>query len=442
MNNFLSSIQQSIELILGWPLVMYVAATSIICTVIFGFVQFRYFFRAWKEIIMPERTTKAGDMTPFQAFVSTLSSNLGNGSIAGVATAIFSGGPGAALWIFIFGLILMAVRFAEVYLAIYFGSHAKVKSVLGGPMLYIKEIIGGSVLTYVYAAACFIFGLTSGGAIQTNSIAMSLNTTWGISTLITAFVISLFILYVIYGGAQRIATLSEKIVPIKVVVFFVSTFIILGYHYREIFNALHLIFTSAFHTTPLIGGIIGFTVQQAMRFGMSRAIFASESGLGTAAILFGSTGSTEPVKDGLMAMISTFVSTIVSFIVALCIVVSGVWNSQLTGTALTIASFNTVFGSFGGWLVSFLSITFGVGVLISYVYIARVVWLSLTGGRYESFFTLFYVGAAFAGALADVPVVWYIAEVTCSVMLFLNLFAIVYLIPVITKGLRSFAQKN
>jgi len=442
MNNLCYLLGQCVELLLGWPLILYVIAVSVACTIIFKFVQFRYFLLAWKEIIMPERITKPGDMTPFQAFISTLSSNLGNGSIAGVATAIFNGGPGAALWMLLFGCILMSVRFAEIYLAIYFGSHAKIKTVLGGPMLYMKEIIGGSILIYLYAAATFLFGLTSGSAIQANSIAISLNTTWGIPEIVTAFCIAFFVLYVIFGGAHRIATLSEKIVSVKVVVFFVSTFIILGYHYSSLLSALSLIFNSAFHATPLIGGILGFTVQQAMRYGMSRITLASESGLGTAAILFGSTGSTEPIKDALMGMISTFVSTLVCFIVALCIVVSGVWNSGLDSTALTIASFNTVFGSFGGWIVSFLSITFGIGVLVSYVYIARVVWLSLTNGRYEFLFMPIFVGATFSGAIVKVPMVWYIAEVACGLMLFLNLFAIVYLIPTITKGLRAFTQKN
>jgi AGCS family alanine or glycine:cation symporter len=442
MNNFCNSVQQCIELLLGWPLIMYVVATSIICTILLGFVQFRYFLRAWKEIIMPEKAEKSGDMTPFQAFIGTLSSNLGNGSIAGVATAIFSGGPGAALWMLIFGLILMAVRFAEVYLAIYFGSHSKAKTVLGGPMLYMKSVLGGTLLTPIYAIACFLFSLTSGGALQTNSIALSLNATWNIPAIITAFAVSFFTLYVIYGGAQRIASLSEKIVSVKVVVFFVSTFIILGYHYSNLINALSLIFNSAFQTSSITGGVLGFTIQQAMRFGMSRVIFASESGLGTAAIMFGSTGSTEPVKDGLMGMISTFVSTIVCFIVALCIVVSGVWDSGLNSTALTIASFNTVFGSVGGWIVSFLSVTFGVGVLVAYAYISRVVWLSITGGRYASIFTFLYISSVFFGAIADVPLVWYSAEITCGLMLFLNLFAIVYLIPVIKNGLGRFTQKN
>jgi AGCS family alanine or glycine:cation symporter len=442
MNNVCTQISQCIDAILGWPLVFYVTIISVLCTIMFGFVQFRYFVRAWKEIIMPDREVKPGDMTPFQAFVSTLSSNLGNGSIAGVATAIFNGGPGAAFWMLVFGLILMSVRFAEVYLAIYYGSHTKAKGLLGGPMLYMKEVVGGSIITFVYTIAAFLFGLTSGSATQTNSIALSLQTTWNIPTLVTAFALTFFILYVIFGGSQRVASLSEKIVSIKVIVFFVSSFIILGYHYRGILDALSLIFTSAFHTTPVVGGILGFTVQQAMRYGMSRITLASESGLGTAAILFGSTGSTEPVKDSLMAMISTFVSTLVSFIVALCIVVSGVWNSGLNSTALTIASFNTVFGSFGGWIVSFLSITFGVGVLVSYVYIARVVWLSLTNGRYASLFTVIFLGAVFSGAIVDVPLVWYAAEVTCGIMLFLNLFAIAYLIPTITKGLRSFAKKS
>lgn len=442
MNNLCYLLGQCVELLLGWPIILYVMAVSIACTILFKFIQFRYFPLAWKEIIMPSRVTKPGDMTPFQAFVSTLSANLGNGSIAGVATAIFNGGPGAALWMLLFGCILMSVRFAEIYLAIYYGSHSKVKAVLGGPMLYMKEIIGGSIIVYVYAAATFLFGLTSGSAIQANSIALSLNTTWGIPAIITAFTVALFVLYVIFGGAHRIATLSEKIVSVKVIVFFVSTFIILGYHYNSILEALSLIFNSAFHATPVIGGILGFTVQQAMRYGMSRVILASESGLGTAAILFGSTGSTEPVKDALMGMISTFISTLVSFIVALCIVVSGTWNSGLDSTALTIASFNTVFGSFGGWIVSFLSITFGIGVLVSYVYVARVVFLTLTNGRYAFLFTPIFVTAVFSGAIANVPFVWYAAEVTCGLMLFLNLFAIICLIPTITKGLQTFTQKN
>ena len=151
----------------------------------------------------------------------------------------------------------------------------------------------------------------------------------------------------------------------------------------------------------MIGGVIGYTIQHAIRSGMSKSIFATESGLGTAAILFGHTGSKTPVKDGIIATFSTFISVLVCFIVALCIIASGVWTTGLTSTPLTIAAFSTVFGEqFGGIAVSFLSISFGVGVLVSFAYITREVWLFLTNNKYANIFPMIYCLFAFGGRIA------------------------------------------
>jgi len=426
-------IQQVSEFILGWPLMIYVVVISILCTVAFKGIQFRYFIQAWKVSLSPKQTGKKGDMTPAQAFINTVNASLGNGSIAGMATAIYAGGPGASLWVVFFGFLLMAVRFAEVYISTLYGARASTSAVLGGPMLYLKYVIGGRVLSYCYAFFCLLFGLLIGNAMQANSIQLSIATTWGVKPIITALVLLSFVIYILYGGAPRIIKASGRIVPIKVGVFLFSSLFVLIYNYNSLLSSLYLIGSSAFQPLAPTGGMIGFSVQQAIRYGMARSVMATESGLGTAAILFGFTGSDDPMQSGLMGMISTFVSTCVCFIVALCIVASGVWNSGLNSTALTIAAFDTAFGSIGGWIVSFLSVSFGVGVLVTYAYIVRAAWLFLTNGRFPFGFIVLYSIFAFGGALISVDVIWSASDIVNAGMLLINLFGILFLLPRISK---------
>jgi AGCS family alanine or glycine:cation symporter len=201
------------------------------------------------------------------------------------------------------------------------------------------------------------------------------------------------------------------------------------YHCKSIPAALHMIVANGFGMSAFAGGVVGFSVQQIIRAGMTRSIFATESGLGSAAILFGSTGSNDPIQSGLMGMVSTFLSTCTGFIVALCIVVSGVWDSGLNSTALTIASFETVFGQYGGWIVSFLSVSFGFGVLVSYAYIARVVWFFLTNNRFPIGFIAVYSLCTLAGALSSVNLVWDLINIAVAGTLFINLFGLLMLLP-------------
>lgn len=426
--------------LMGWPLILYVIGISIICTIALRAIQVRYFGYAWKLILFPPKQAAGikADMTPLQAFVNTLSTNLGNGSLAGVATAIYAGGPGAALWMIIIGFFLMAVRFAEVYLSVLFGTQKK-PGAIGGPMLYLQSIMGGRLLAPLYTIFCLSFMIV-GSAIQSNSIRISMEN-WKINPLITASVLLIFILYVVFGGAARIVKISDRIVPLKVIVFFLSTTIVLVYHSSALIPALKLMLSTSFSSPALTGGVIGFSVQQAMRFGILRSINATESGLGTAAIFFSATGSKEPEKDGIVAMLSTFIGTLVCFILALCIVASGVWNTGLTSTALTIAAFSTVFGWLGGWVVSFLSISFGIGVLVSYAYITKEAWLSLARGKLVQTFTLVYCLCVFAGALVNVDLVFRLADITNVGMLVINLFGILYLLPKIMHGIEHFKQK-
>jgi AGCS family alanine or glycine:cation symporter len=434
-----SLLQRVHDFMLGWPLIIYVLAVGAICTVAFRFIQFRYFFAAWADIFKPSSGSSQGEMTPLQALINTLNASIGNGSIAGMATAVYAGGPGAAFWVVAIGFILMAARFAEVYLGIESAASGTREHGFGGPMLYLQQIPGGTLLAYLYAIGCLLFCFMGGNAMQTNSITISINSAFHISPLIIASIILLFIAYIVWGGAARIIKASETIVPIKVGAFFIFTFIALAYHYQMLWSSLVLIAQSAFTPIAMAGGVVGFSVQQAMQFGIMRAIQATESGVGTAAIFFGATGSRTPIKDGVMSMLGTFLSTTACFLVALCIIASGVLEYAVTheikSTALTCAAYTTVFGSFGGILITFLSISFGIGVLVVYAFLARECWLFLTGGRFPLLFNLTYCAVAFFGALMNVDTLWSTYGLITAFLLIINLFGILYLIPTVRSGL-------
>lgn len=448
--DFVLLINQLNDFICGWPLLIFVGVISIIYTIALRGMQFTYLYTALKVALFPSQTgvQQQEGMSPFHAFMNTMNSNLGNGVIAGVATAIYSGGPGAAFWFVVFGLILMTVRFGEVYLSTLcaiqvtnsMGSPMEQSEIgvkrttLGGPMLYLKNIPGGAYLPWMYAFFCVIYGLIGGNAIQANSMAISLSATWGIAPLMSGVGLLLFVLYILFGGADRIAKISLSIVPIKVVVFMISSVTVLLVHYQSLIPALSLIIKSGLGLQAFAGGLVGFSFQQIIAAGMSRSIFATESGLGSAAIMFGSTGSNNAVQNGFMGMISTFISTCIGLIIALCIVASGAWDSGLTSTALTIAAFETVFGIYGGWIVSFLAVSFGFGVMVSYAYVVKSAWMFLTNNRFGMAFNITYSLCALAGAVAAVDFVWDLAGIIIAIMLYINMYGLLVLLPKIKEN--------
>lgn len=430
----------------GWPLLIFIVGVAVIATVCSFFVQFRYFIKMWQLVFFPKVSASDSkeDMTPFQAFLNALSASVGNGSIAGVATAVYAGGPGAALWIVVLGFLGMSLRYSEVYLSSHFATHSSVGSSLGGPMIYLSRVPGGSFLPSFYAFLCFLLALASGNAMQANSIREGLvNIMPFLPKLVIAFGLLAFIMFVMLGGAKRIIAVSDKIVPVKVGLFFSTCFIVLLYHYNAIIPALFTIWEGAFNPAAIGGAALGLSMQNAMRYGIARSSNASEAGLGTAGILFGGSSSERPVENGIMSMLSAFISAnLVCFSIALMIVASGVWNSGETGLCLTIAAYNTVFGSVGGWIVTFLAISFGMGVLVTYAYISRACWIFLTGGRFMNVFTVIFCAVTFLGAIAKVDVVWNSTDLVNAGLLASNLWGILWLMPLIRKGLADYRRKE
>jgi len=436
-----------LQFLMGWPIITYVVIISVLCTVMLGFVQIRYFIAAWRYMFAPsmEVATKGAELTPMQAFLGALNSNLGNGAIAGVATAVAvsAGGPGAAFWMLVMGLLLMSVRYAEVWLSTHFRPDVTDGSRIGGPMIYLKHLPGKSFLPYVYAIFCVFMGFGLAGMMQANSVAVVINAAWGVPKYIVGAASFLFVGYILLGGAHRIAKASELLVPIKVGLFLIGSLLVLGFNYANILPALSLIFKGAFQPLAMAGGVVGIGIQAAMQKGLMRTMQSTEAGLGTASILFGSTESKNPVPDSIMAMLSTVISTVFCFTTALCCVVTNVWSSSLEGTAMVSAAYQTVFGQWlGSAAVIFLSTTFAMGVWVAYAFITREAWLFVTKGKFLYVFMALFCLAPALGAISEVTLVWKIADYITAVMLVINMFAIIYFLPVIRQGLQSFAKKQ
>lgn len=428
----------------GWPTIIGFIFVGIFATIRLNFVQVRYFIESWKIALKKQDTTTSGEMNPLQAFLSALSTSIGNGSLAGMATAIHSGGPGAAFWIFVIGFFALSIRYCEVYLSNYFKNTGQTIT-SGGPMSYLKHVPGGAFLPAIYAFFCLLMAFMTGNAMQANSISNGLQKIVAsvfnqqvnyFVVLSIAFMIFCFVLYVVLGGSERIIKISEKIIPVKVGVFFVSALVLLLYHYKTIVPALVLITKSAFLPSALKGALMGITVQSAIKYGISRSINASEIGLGTAAVFFGSSSSSNNTKTAIMSMVSAFISNyLVCFVICLAIVASGVWNESSTGILLTTSAFATLYGKFAPWLITFLSVIFGIGVLVPYAFIGKECWSYLSKNRLLPLFMILYPTFSFLGAILNVDLVWTIIDIINAFLLAINLYAIVWLLPKIKAKL-------
>lgn len=426
----------------GWPLVLAIMAVSIVMTVMLRGIQIRYFFASWHAVFHPVRVGYGENyITPFQAFLNTLSASLGNGSAAGMATAISCGGPGAAFWIFIVGFFGIALRFVEVYASSYFMDENSQGILRGGPMVYLKLVPGKKYLPTLYTFFCLLTSFVAGSAMQCNSMAISIERLTGVGKPVIALGLFGILMYVLYGGAQRIIRFSEKIVPIKVGLFFVGISALLVYHAAALGPALLLIIKYAFTFKAVAGAGLGYTVQTALRYGISRSVSATELGLGTAGILFGSTGGKQPFKNGIMSMASLMISNhLVCCLLMLIFVASGVWDSGLTSTALTSAAFETLFGMYGKMMVAFLSISFGLGVLVAYAYIGRECWLFLTSTS-PAFYNVVYALMSFFGIFSSVAIVWSAVDIVNAGMLIMNMYGLMWLLPRIKKAVLQDEQQ-
>lgn len=401
---------------------------------------------------------KAGEITPFNALMTSLSATVGTGNIAGVATAIAIGGPGALFWMWLTALVGMATKYAEAVCAVHYREVDEHGNYLGGPMYYIKNGLGKKWLWLGTAFALFgflaAFGI--GNTVQANSVAHVLLENFEIPEWLTSLVLVILTALVVIGGIKRIAVVAGKLVPFMAALYLLAGTIVLIINFAEIPAAVSLIVESAFTGTAAQGGFAGAAVWAAIRFGVARGIFSNEAGLGSAPIAHAAAKTNSPVRQGMVAMLGTFLDTlIICTITGLVIVTSGAWTTGVDGAALTSAAFSVSLAGMGGVIVSVSLALFAYTTILGWsVYGERCVeylfglktlapYRVLFGLDAVVYFRLFWVVAIPFGAMSELKFIWLLADTLNAMMALPNLIALILLSPVIFKLTSEyFANKN
>lgn len=398
----------------------------------------------FKMLFAGRKSTESGEISPFNALMTALSATIGTGNIAGVATAIFLGGPGALFWMWCTALVGMATKFSETVLSLTYREKDEKGEFVGGPMYYIRKGLGAKfawlAVLFAFFGAFAAFGI--GNTVQANAMAQALESAFGVDKIITAVVLTIAVFIVLIGGIKRIAEVAGKIVPLMAVSYFIAGIAVLAMNFSEIPAAISLVVESAFTPVAATGGFAGAGIMLAIQMGVARGIFSNEAGLGSAPIAHAAAQTNEPVRQGVIAMLGTFIDTIVvCSITGLAIVVTGVWSSGDTGAVLTSAAFSSSL-ALGDEIIALGLIVFAFTTILGWSYYGERCAQYLLGTRVVLPYRLLFVIAVPVGALMQLDIVWKMADVLNGLMAIPNLIAILLLSPVVFKAAKAYFEKN
>jgi AGCS family alanine or glycine:cation symporter len=428
----------------GPPMMIALVGTGIFLTIRLGFPQFKHTGYAWKLIFKgafkkEDSSKEEGEITPFQALTSTLAATIGNGNVAGVATAVAAGGPGALVWMWLTALVGMCTKMCEATMGVKYRIKDKDGAYAGGSMYFIKKGLGQGWLGWLFAffGAVAAFGI--GDMVQTNSMALVGNSVFNIPVLVTGIVMAFLTWIVVIGGIKRIGEVTEKLVPFMAIFYIVGAMIIIIAKINLLPWAVGEIFKSAFSGRAAIGGFAGATVAQAMRYGVARGIFSNEAGLGSASMAHAVAKTPHPARQGTIAMIGVMIDTlIVCSMTGIVIVMTGSLETGLTSTALTAHAFSSVLGAVGGPIVALASLLFGYSTLITWCYYGQQCARYIVGPGIIKPYAWLFVILAFAGAVVKVPFVWLLTDMLNGAMAIPNLIGLLFLSGVMAQELKDY----
>lgn len=392
----------------------------------------------------PADKPKPGTITPFQALSSALAGTIGTGNIVGVATAIVTGGPGAIFWMWLSAFVGMMSKFAEVALAVHYREKNDQGEWSGGPMFYITKGMGAKwgwlAKAFAVLGALCTFGI--GNMTQVNSISSAANDAFGVPTIVTGLIVAALVGLVIIGGINRIASVTEKIVPAMCVLYLIGCAIYLIANAGKILPAFGTIFAYAFDFKSALGGVAGYTVANAARFGVARGVFTNEAGMGSAPIVHAQADTEGPVQQGLYGIFEVFGDTLVMCtITAIVIVSSGLWDTGLSGAPLTAAAFGLVLGAQGGGMfITVCILCFAFATCLGWYFYGSKCFEYLAGTKYVIIYKIAFVIVVVIGAVSSLEVLWAIADTLNAMMMIPNLIALVVLSPVVFKLYNDFVS--
>lgn len=443
--NFISTISKSISSIVWGPyMLVLLVGTGIYLTFGLKGITVRKIGYAFKMLFKGRDKSKQegdGDITPFQALMTSLAATVGTGNIAGVATAIFMGGPGAIFWMWITAFFGMAIKYSEAVLAVKYREKKDTGKFAGGPMYYIKNGMKDkwNWLGWAFSFFAALAALGIGNTVQSNSVARAAEQSLGLPYWVTGLVLMVLAYIVIIGGIERIAEVTEKLVPSMAIIYILGSIWIILVNVGQLGGAFSLIFESAFNGHAAVGGFTGAIIAQTIRFGVSRGVFSNEAGLGSAAIAHAATTTKKPVRQGIVGMLGGFIDTIiVCTLTALVIIMSGAWTGGETGAELTTIAFSKGLPGPGGLIVAFGLIFFAFSTILTWSYYGEKSIEYIFGSKAIKPYQYLFVVMIFVGAIGNLKVVWAMADAMNGLMIIPNLIALLALSPVVFKETKKY----
>lgn len=430
----------------GWPVLICILLAGILFTVRLRFFQFTK-IGLWMKLTfagMFRRKKQSNDgISPFQALTTALAGSIGTGNIVGVATALTLGGPGAIFWMWISALLGMMTIYAETVLGMKYRKKDKNGKWLGGAMYYIEYGLKCKPLAIVFAIACVLASFGMGNMAQANAIGGALRDSFGVNTTITGVVVALVVFIVLSGGIQRIAKVTEKVVPIMAGIYLLAGIIVIAVHGTMLPSVFGQIFSGAFNLQSATGGISGSVMMIALRNGVSRGIFTNEAGLGSSVMAHTEADCKEPAEQGMWGIFQVFTDTIVMCtITALCILCSGAMTTGKDGGALSTAAFHTVFGVFGDGVISVSITLFAFATMLGWSHYGQCGLRYLCGDKLLIPYRILFAFFAAASCGMDLTLVWDICDTLNGFMAIPNLVAIFLLSNQVIKETKEYLSRR
>ncbi len=442
---FLNELISTINGIVWGPLMLLlILGTGLYLMYGLSFMPLRRITYSFKLLWQGRQKKGEGDIAPFNALMTSLSATIGTGNIAGVATAIFLGGPGALFWMWCTALVGMATKYAEAVLAVKYREIDNKGLHIGGPMFYIKN---GLKSHWGWLGTCFaLFGALAGfgigNTIQANSVADVINNTFDVPHIITGITMAVLAALVLVGGIKRIASVAGMLVPLMAFSYITAGLVILIINFETLPQAISLIFTHAFTPVAATGGFAGAAVWAAIRFGVARGIFSNEAGLGSAPIAHAAASTDSPVQQGHIAMLGTLIDTlIICSITGLVIISTGAWTQGENGASLSSAAFESALPGVGSYIVTFGLSIFAFTTILGWSFYSEKCVEYLFGETAITPFRVLWIIAVPVGATASLDFIWLVADTLNALMAIPNLIALILLSPVVFKLTKDHFKK-
>lgn len=438
----------------GWPLFILVAGTGLYLSIRTGFFQITGIKTWWKKTV-GEIVSKSGregkgegQLSPWQTITTVLGGTVGSGNIAGVATAIYSGGPGAIFWMWLIAILGMLTKMAEVTLSVHFRKKGEDGEYYGGPMHYMKSALGGvgKVLAGVYGVCLFLDIATDACAIQVSTLADSVNSVFGVAPMISAIVVVVFSLVVILsGGVKNVGKVSSVIVPPMIIVYFIGCLGVIITNIGNLPTALRDIFACAFGAQPILGGVAGYTVTAAIAKGTARGIFSNEAGMGTAATVHATAQTDHPAHQGMYGIFEIFIDTIVvcslTGLAVLCGNILPIATEEIAGVGMVMAAFEGTWGFFGKVILCIAVVLFCYSGYLGFYVEFRTCTEWLFGLKASKFVNvLFFILPILATSLSTLEV-WGLCDMVVGLVIIPNLIALILLSPKFISLFKEYKEK-